>query len=140
MFTALVATVLLSASPIRDYETAIKESEASGKPLVAFVSATWCRYCPERRAKMERLRAAGRLDDVNYTVIDYDRQAAARNRLMPNRSDQMIPRVIVLRKVKDGWAREEVAGVGDSQDVRVEDMLDKAIAAAKDRQSQSVAP
>jgi thioredoxin 1 len=66
---------LASAFEIAPYDAAkAKAAIASGKPVVLHVYAPWCGQCMAQKIILDRLKTAGKYDDIAFFRVDYDGQ------------------------------------------------------------------
>lgn len=81
-----------------DYESAVKDSNKTGKTLVVLVSASWCSPCKQLKADIAKSEKLGTLPkDVNIAIVDYD--TALGKKLSVSSS---IPQLIRFEKKADG--------------------------------------
>jgi thioredoxin-like negative regulator of GroEL len=109
------------------YEQAYKQAETNGRPLLVLVGADWCPGCRTMKGGvMARMLRGGRLDRVNYAVVNTDQERALASKLMRGGS---IPQLIVFTKSgKDTWVREQITGATSEDGVAA--LIDKAAAVA----------
>jgi thiol-disulfide isomerase/thioredoxin len=109
---ALLQTVVLAANPSgssQSYDQAFEASKASNKPLVVLVGADWCPACQVmKNASMPVVQKDGVMQEVNFTVVDADRDAALARQVMEGGGS--IPQLIMFHKTATGWQRERLVG------------------------------
>jgi thioredoxin-like negative regulator of GroEL len=121
-----VLNVAMLSAGADSYDQAYHDTASSGRPLLVLVGADWCPGCRTmKQSVLPQMASRGRLNSVNYTIINTDVESALASRLMRG---NMIPQLIVFSKKPDGrWHREQITGaVGDSQ---VQAMIDRALRA-----------
>lgn len=90
------------------YADAYKASQESGKPLVVLVGADWCPACQRMKsAVIPQLRKEGGLDQVEFAIVNTDRDRELAHKLMSGGS---IPQIVLFRKTADGWKRDQITG------------------------------
>ena len=107
------------------YEQAYRESQENGRPLVVLVGADWCPGCQTMKGSvMARMLRSGKLNRVNYAVVNTDRERELASKLMRGGS---IPQLIVFAKGgKETWVRDQITGATGEDSVAA--MIDKAAA------------
>ncbi|MGE0760553.1 MAG: thioredoxin family protein [Pirellulaceae bacterium] len=114
LICATLALSIQGSAPL-SYAQARAESLASQRPLLVLVGADWCPACRDlKNLTMTRLRQEGKLNDVVYTVVDYDREPRLASQLMRSSS---IPQLLLYTPVQDGWVRLNLQGSQSSTGV-----------------------
>ena len=83
--------------------------EANQKPLMVLVGADWCPGCRTmKQSVLPRMEQSGRLNPVNFSVVNTDNQPDLAGRLMRGNS---IPQLILFTPMPNGrWHREQITG------------------------------
>ena len=110
--TNLALSIALQASLLtasgHNYDQAYKETCKSGRPLVVLVGADWCPGCVTmKNSILPAVRRKGRLEKVEYVVVNADQDRALAGKLM--RGDS-IPQLIMFQKVGSKWTRQQLTG------------------------------
>jgi thioredoxin-like negative regulator of GroEL len=107
------------------YEQAFDETQANGRPLLVLVGADWCPGCRTmKHGVLARMQDQGRLERVNFALVDADAHSSIAGRLMKG---GMIPQLIAFSKGADGkWRREQITGATSQS--AVESLIDRALA------------
>jgi thiol-disulfide isomerase/thioredoxin len=116
----LTLNILLQAAAItagaRDYATAYRETQESGKPLVVLVGADWCPGCRQmKNSTMPELEKSGGLTGVSVAYVNTDEDSQLAGKLMKGTS---IPQLIVYHKTESGWKRQQLTGAHSATDVQ----------------------
>lgn len=92
----------------RTYASAFAEAQAAQRPLVIFVTATWCPPCQVLKNKViQPLEAKQGFDDVILAYVDMDKEPTLAKQLI---GTQGIPQVIVFEKNNDKWVKRNLNG------------------------------
>jgi len=65
-----------------DYQMALENHSRSGKPLLVFLTADWCRYCNMVKRDLPRYKKKGLFDSVEFVVVDYDKERRLAERFL----------------------------------------------------------
>jgi thiol-disulfide isomerase/thioredoxin len=129
MMTGLVLGVVMQVSLLGasapDYASAWKSSQENGQPMLVLVSAEWCPACQVLKSStLPRLLRAGKLKNLNFTVVDTDKETKLASKIMSGGS---LPQLIVYKPTKEGWRRSHM--IGAQGDAEVESFIRRAVAA-----------
>jgi thiol-disulfide isomerase/thioredoxin len=109
--TGLALSLALAASmvgEVKSYGSAYAAAQKSGKPLLVLIGAEWCPGCRTMKSQvMPRMSADGKLKDVEFAVIDTDREEALSDKLLRG---NLIPQLVLITKTADGWQRQYLTG------------------------------
>ncbi len=98
--------VLPAAKPTADYATAYARAKANGNRLVVIVAADWCPPCQEAKRRIAEIEnKAG----VEFSIVDYVRDAELRRRLMG--TERRIPFLLVFEQRRGGWRKRTHIGL-----------------------------
>ena len=133
----MMQSALLAAGP-QSYETAYKQAEVNGQPILVLVGADWCPGCRTMKgAVMPRMQQRGKLKGVNFALVNTDENSGLADHLMRGST---IPQLIVYAKTEKGWHREQITGATSEEEV--EQLIQRAGAAqlaakvAKEREAK----
>lgn len=108
-----------------DYESAYREADSTGKPMLILVGTEWCPGCVVmKNSLIPRMQREGRLRGVVYAAIDADQRPDIARRIM---SGNGYPQLVIYRKSPTGWKRQIVKGA--QSETTVERMIERAVAA-----------
>ncbi len=97
------------------YDAAYRQSTVSGRPLVVFVTADWCAACQRMKATtLSKMRRNGQLNNVEFTVVDFDRQRELASKLVQGGP---IPQLIRYDRDKRTWQVRRLVGAKDVAEV-----------------------
>ena len=123
---SLTLTMLLQAAVIapasNDYDTAFKQTEETGRPLVVLIGADWCPGCRQMKyTTLPELEKKGGLRNVAFAHVNTDRQSELAGKLMRGSS---IPQLVMFRKTDTGWKRQQLTGAQSTSSI--EAFIDRA--------------
>ncbi len=104
MFLAFCLAAVFSTSAFAeffntDYNSAVRDSQKTGKALVVLVSASWCSPCKQLKNDIMKANKLGTLPkNVNVVVVDYDTELG--KKLSVSNS---IPQLLRYEKREDKW-------------------------------------
>ncbi len=88
---------------LMSYHDAHRDSLATGKPLLVFVTADWCSACVDvKRNVLPELQNFGALDELHLAQIDYLKQKELAKKLSITKR---VPQLILFTKSENGWTR-----------------------------------
>jgi len=118
------------------YEQAYREAQTNGRPIMVLVGADWCPGCQTMKGGvLARMMRSGKLNRVNYAVVNTDQEREMAHKLMRGGS---IPQLIVFSKTgKDTWSRDKITGATSEDSVAA--LIDKAAAATASAESSDTA-
>jgi thiol-disulfide isomerase/thioredoxin len=114
---ALAAIVLVSfaGSPESDLDRAVRQSVATGRPLVLLLGADWCPACQVmQNSTLPRVAKGGGLDNVVFVYIDVDRQRELASQL--SQADS-IPQLLRFDPTPSGWQCRLLVGARSPEEV-----------------------
>ena len=113
---AVLAAGVNSPDPAtRDYATAFKHTEETGRPLVVLIGADWCPGCRVmKHTTMPQLEKSGKLSKVAFAHVNADHQSDLAGKLMRGGS---IPQLVLFQKTDKGWKRQQLTGAQSASDV-----------------------
>jgi len=118
----LLQTVVVSAGE-KDYASAYKEMEETGRPLVVLIGADWSPACQSlKHGTIANMKSAGEFSEVSFTTINTDQDPTLANKLMKGGS---IPQLVVYTQSNKGWRRMQLTGNQSRGSVR--DLLRRAV-------------
>jgi thiol-disulfide isomerase/thioredoxin len=80
---AMVALVVASAAPARAAQVqtyskdAFRQAQAAGKPIVVFVTASWCPNCRKQQPVVDTISKDTTFADTMIFVVDFDSDKTA---------------------------------------------------------------
>jgi thioredoxin-like negative regulator of GroEL len=90
------------------YSQALREANASGKPLVVLVGADWCPACVTLKDRvLPQLKKRGLLDHVVLCYLDYDRERELAEKITRG---SVIPEMVHFAKQGEGWKVKRLIG------------------------------
>lgn len=117
---ALQAAVLVTGA--QPYDEAFRKSVDTGRPLLVLVGTDWCPACVSlKHSVLGPMERNGKLQSVEYAVVDADRNLGLARRIMTGES---IPQLIAYSKVEGGWRRYSL--VGGQSESEVQALIEKA--------------
>lgn len=106
------ATTLVGGQP---YGEAYQKSQTEDRPLLVLVGADWCPGCRTMKQNvLPRLTRSGKLEKVEFAMVDADREPELARKLMRGNS---IPQLILFSRGADGWRRTQLTGARSDQEV-----------------------
>lgn len=106
--TAIVLQAMVLSTGAQPYATAYNLTEKNGKPLLVLVGADWCPACQEMKsATLKNMEKKGKLQGVEFTIVNTDRDERLANRLMRGST---IPQLILFERTPSGWRRTQLTG------------------------------
>jgi thiol-disulfide isomerase/thioredoxin len=116
--TGLALSLALAASmvgEVKSYASAYASAQESGKPMLVLIGAEWCPGCRTMKSQvMPRMSAAGKLKNVEFAVVDTDREDALSDKLLRG---NLIPQLVLITKTPDGWQRQYLTGAQSEESV-----------------------
>ena len=103
----LHAALLTSGADAATYGDAYKAMQNEGKPMLVLVGADWCPACRVLKNTASQMRRQGKLANVAFAVVDYDRENRLATRMMRGQS---VPQLILFEKTATGWRRTQLTG------------------------------
>lgn len=104
----MLQMTMVSGAPAPDYNQAYARSVQTGQPLVVLVGADWCEACVEMKEELiPELKKNGAMDEVIFTTVDRDKQAALATQLMKGST---LPQLLVFNKAERGWQKQHMVG------------------------------
>ncbi len=101
--TGLALSLALAASmvgEVKSYASAYASAQQTGKPMLVLIGAEWCPGCRTMKSQvMPRMSSAGKLKDVEFAVVDTDREDALSDKLLRG---NLIPQLVLITKTADG--------------------------------------
>ena len=116
----LAAIPLASISPQpaapSQFDQAVRQSMAKGRPMVVLIGADWCPGCVvmKRRVIPEVVKGGG-FAGVEYAYVDVDRQPRLAKQLSRAKA---IPQLIRFHKTPSGWQSQLLTGAHSAKDVQ----------------------
>ena len=104
-----------------------------GQPLLVLVGAEWCAACERMKSSvMPELNRRGRLRQVTYATVDKDTEQKLASKLM---SGATVPQLILFTKTPDGWARRQLTGMRNAEEVHtfLHDAIEKTAAKPREK-------
>jgi thiol-disulfide isomerase/thioredoxin len=112
------------AGEVKSYSAAYNSAQESGKPLLVLIGAEWCPGCRTMKSQvMPRMSSAGQLKDVEFAVVDTDREDALSDKLLRG---NLIPQLVLITKTANGWQRQYLTGA--QSDSAVSSMISQGLA------------
>lgn len=110
--TNLALSIALQASLLtaggHNYDQAYQKMRVTGRPLLVLVGADWCPGCRKmKNSILPEVRRKGRLQKVEYVVVNTDEERDLAGKLMHGNS---IPQLILFEKVGSKWTRKQLTG------------------------------
>lgn len=125
--SGLALSLLLAASmagEVKSYSSAYAAAQESGKPMLVLIGAEWCPGCRTMKSQvMPRMSSAGKLKDVEFAVVDTDREDALSDKLLRG---NLIPQLVLITKTADGWQRQYLTGA--QSEAAVSSMISQGLA------------
>ncbi len=91
------------------YGDAYRTHAATGRPMLVLVTADWCPACVTmKHGALKNLASNGKFKDVEYCIVDRDREGPLAFRLMQG---TRIPQLILFEKSETGWKRMQLTGL-----------------------------
>ncbi len=104
---SLVVVASLAAEP-KSYQAAHAQAIENGKPILVLVGADWCPGCRTlKQQTLSRMQHSGKLADVEYAVVNTDRESRLASQLMRGNS---IPQLILFTRDGEVWRRGQLTG------------------------------
>jgi thioredoxin-like negative regulator of GroEL len=104
---SLIVVASLAAEP-KSYQSAHAQAIEQGKPILVLVGADWCPGCRTlKHQTLSRMLQTGKLADVEYAVVDADRESRLARQLMRGNS---IPQLILFTREGEQWHRGQLTG------------------------------
>lgn len=109
-------SVMASAQDFLDYAEAYKRSQVESKPLLVYVSASWCAPCQKmKREVLVPLRDQGVFRKIVVGVVDRDAHPAIADAVMGGGA---LPCLAVYAQVNGEWSRKKLHGYQTQDMVR----------------------
>ncbi len=105
---AMLQTSVLFTGANPSYEKAYNEATENNRPLVVLVGTEWCPGCMSmKHSVMPQIKQNGTLQNVEFVQVNCDSEPNLAEKLMQGRS---IPQLIMYRRTRFGWKREQLTG------------------------------
>ena len=102
--------------PELDYKSAYKVSIETGKPLLVYITASWCSPCQKmKKNTLDPMRKAGLFDEFSFAKVDFDKNSSVATKLMKGSG---VPQLVLYRKDGDAWVKTVLKGYKSVDDVK----------------------